>query len=81
MVRAGYFNENKYKGNRKYFSFGAGFHLSIFELNAAYLVSIAQNNPLDRTLRFSLGFDLGGINALLGRGEVQEEASNEVVAE
>lgn len=77
MVRAGYFNENKYKGNRKYFSFGAGFHLSIFELNAAYLVSIAQTNPLDRTLRFSLGFDLGGINALLGKGEVKESAAEQ----
>ncbi len=69
MVRGGYYNENASKGNRKYFSVGAGFHLSIFELNAAYLISIAQTNPLDRTLRFSLGFDLGGIKSLFGNNE------------
>ncbi len=72
MVRGGYFNEAKEKGNRKYFSVGAGFHLMIFELNAAYLISIAQTNPLDRTLRFSLGFDLGGIKSLFGANEAEE---------
>jgi hypothetical protein len=43
----------------------------IFELNAAYLISIAQTNPLDRTLRFSLGFDLGGIKSLFGKEETE----------
>lgn len=71
MVRGGYFNESAEKGNRKYFSVGAGFHLMIFELNAAYLISIAQTNPLDRTLRFSLGFDLGGIKTLFGSNEAE----------
>lgn len=71
MVRGGYYNENALKGNRKYFSVGAGFHLMIFELNAAYLISIAQTNPLDRTLRFSLGFDLGGIKSLFGKEETE----------
>lgn len=66
LVRGGYFNENKYKGNRKYFAVGAGFNLSIFQLNAAYLISVAQTNPLDRTLRFSLGFDLGGLREIFG---------------
>ena len=69
MVRAGYSNESEEKGNRKYFTVGAGFHLMIFELNAAYLISIAQTNPLDRTLRFTLGFDLGGIKALFGSND------------
>ena len=69
MVRGGYFNETKEKGNRKYFSVGAGFHLMIFELNAAYLISVAQTNPLDRTLRFSLGFDLGGIKSIFGAND------------
>lgn len=66
MVRGGYFNENKYKGNRKYFTVGAGFNLSIFQLNAAYVITVAQTNPLDNTLRFSLGFDLGGLREIFG---------------
>jgi hypothetical protein len=65
MVRGGYFHESANKGNRKYFSLGVGFNLSIFQLNAAYLISTAQTNPLDQTLRFSLGFDLAGIKGLL----------------
>lgn len=63
-VRAGYFNENEYKGNRKYFSIGAGFRMSAFQLDAAYLISTAQTNPLDQTLRLSLGFDMDGIKQL-----------------
>ena len=65
LVRGGYFHESQNKGNRKYFSFGVGFNLSIFQLNAAYLISTAQSNPLDQTLRFSLGFDLAGIKNLV----------------
>ena len=65
LVRGGYFHESQNKGNRKYFAFGVGFNLSIFQLNAAYLLSTAQSNPLDQTLRFSLGFDLAGIKDLL----------------
>ena len=41
--------------------------LSVFSLDAAYLVSTAQSNPLDQTLRFTLGFDLDGIKDLFGR--------------
>ena len=66
-VRGGYHWEHENKGNRKYFSFGAGFRMSVFSLDAAYLVSTAQSNPLDQTLRFSLGFDLDGIKDLFGR--------------
>jgi hydrogenase/urease accessory protein HupE len=64
LVRTGYFHEAQNKGNRKYFTFGVGFNLSIFQLNAAYLLSTAQTNPLDQTLRFSLGFDLTGLGRL-----------------
>lgn len=66
-VRAGYHWEHETKGNRKYFAFGAGFKMSVFSLDAAYLVASAQTNPLDQTLRFSLGFDLDGIRDLFGR--------------
>ena len=66
-VRGGYHWEHETKGNRKYFAFGAGFKMSVFSLDAAYLISTAQSNPLDQTLRFSLGFDLDGIKDLFGR--------------
>lgn len=64
FVRGGYYYENKYQGNRQYFSVGAGFRMSVFQLDAAYLISTAQNNPLDQTLRFSLSFDMDGIRNL-----------------
>jgi hypothetical protein len=58
-LRAGYFHENTYKGNRKFFTAGAGFRLSGFTVDFSYLMPVAtgQNNPLARTLRFSLSFD------------------------
>ena len=67
FLRAGYYNENKYKGNRKFFTFGAGFALNVFRLDAAYVVAAAQSSPLDQTLRFSLAFDMDGIKDLVGR--------------
>ena len=66
-VRGGYHYENEYKGNRKYFTLGAGFRMSVFSLDAAYLISTAQSNPLDQTLRFSLSFDLDGLKDLFRR--------------
>ena len=77
MVRGGYFNENKFKGNRKYFTVGAGFNLSIFQLSAAYVITVAQNNPLDNTLRFSLGFDLGGLKEIFGVNADSGASSND----
>jgi len=65
FVRGGYFNENQFKGNRKYFTAGAGFKLNVFQLDAAYVVSTSQSNPLDQTLRFSLSFDLFGLKNLV----------------
>lgn len=64
FVRGGYYYENENMGNRKYFSFGAGFRMSVFQLDAAYLVSTVPSNPLDQTLRFSLSFDMDGIKNL-----------------
>ncbi|OFX34623.1 MAG: hypothetical protein A2W90_12400 [Bacteroidetes bacterium GWF2_42_66] len=57
ILRGGYFHENAYKGNRKYASFGAGLRMNVFALDFSYLVSVAQNNPLDNTLRVTLSFD------------------------
>ena len=67
FVRGGYHYEDAYKGNRKYFTVGAGFRMSVFSLDAAYLISTAQSNPLDQTLRFSLSFDLDGLKDLFRR--------------
>lgn len=64
MVRGGYFHESEKQGNRKYFSFGAGFKMNVFQLDAAYLISSAESNPLDQTIRFSLGFDMDGLRNL-----------------
>jgi hypothetical protein len=64
-LRTGYSNENEYKGNRRYVTFGAGFRTKAFQIDAAYLVSTAQSNPLDQTLRLSLGFDLEGLKNLM----------------
>jgi hypothetical protein len=61
MVRGGYFHESETKGNRKYFTAGVGFKLNMFQLDASYVISAAQTNPLDQTLRFSLAFDLNGM--------------------
>lgn len=66
-LRGGYHYENEYKGNRKYFTLGAGFRMSVFSLDAAYLISTAQSNPLDQTLRFSLSFDMDGLRDIFRR--------------
>ncbi|MBQ4380705.1 MAG: type IX secretion system outer membrane channel protein PorV [Bacteroidaceae bacterium] len=67
FVRAGYHYEHPNKGNRKYFTIGAGFKMSVFAIDAGYVISTAQSNPLDQTLRLSLSFDMDGIRDLLGK--------------
>ena len=64
FVRGGYYYESKDWGNRQYFSAGAGFRMSVFQLDAAYLLSTVPSNPLDQTLRFSLTFDMDGLKNL-----------------
>lgn len=63
-LRAGYHHESENKGNRKYFTVGAGFRMSAFQLDAGYVIATAKSNPLDQTLRFSLTFDMDGIKDL-----------------
>jgi hypothetical protein len=60
-VRGGFFHENETKGNRKYFTAGAGFRMNIFSLDFSYLMPLAHNHPLARTLRFSLSFDFNSL--------------------
>ncbi|MGY5352714.1 type IX secretion system outer membrane channel protein PorV [Wenyingzhuangia sp. IMCC45533] len=60
--RAGYFKENENKGNRNFFTLGAGFKASSFNVDLSYLISNSVvNNPLENTIRFSLSFDLGDL--------------------
>lgn len=67
FLRAGYYYENANKGNRKYFSLGAGFSLNVVRLDASYMLATAQTSPLDQTLRFSLTFDMDGLRDLFGK--------------
>lgn len=64
ILRAGYHDEDKDKGNRKYFTVGAGFRMNVFSIDAGYVLSTAASNPLDQTLRVSLAFDFDGIKDL-----------------
>lgn len=67
FLRGGYYYENEYKGNRSYFSLGAGFSLNVVRLDASYMIATAQTSPLDQTLRFSLTFDMDGLRDLMGK--------------
>ena len=61
FARAGYFYEDKTKGNRKYFTVGLGVKYNVFGLNFSYLVPSGagiNRNPLSNTLRFGLILDL-----------------------
>jgi len=61
-IRAGYYYEDVTKGNRKFFTAGAGLKMNVFALDFSYLLPIAQNNPLANTLRFTLSFDFEAFN-------------------
>ena len=63
-LRAGYHHESESKGNRKYFTVGGGFRMNVFSLDVGYVISTAQSNPLDQTLRFTLAFDMDGLKDL-----------------
>lgn len=60
-LRAGYFYEDKSRGNRRYFTAGAGFDMKFLQVNLSYLVpsgSGVTRNPLSNTLRLGLVFNL-----------------------
>ena len=63
-LRAGYHHESENKGNRKYFTVGGGFRMSVFSLDVGYVIATAKTNPLDQTLRFTLAFDMDGLKDL-----------------
>ena len=61
-LRAGFFYEDKTKGNRKFFSLGAGLRYNVFGLDFSYLIPMERNHPLANTLRFTLIFDFDAFN-------------------
>jgi Type IX secretion system protein PorV len=65
-LRAGYFTENKLKGNRNYVTVGAGLHYKIGGINFSYLLPTGNNtnnNALKNTFRLSLLFDFKNATA------------------
>jgi len=67
-LRAGYFHEHENKGNRKYFTLGAGLKMSVATIDFAYLIPANQGvkSPLENTMRLSLIFDIGSFGSLFG---------------
>ncbi len=56
-IRSGYFYETPTKGDRRYFTVGAGLKYNVFNLDLAYILANQQTSPLAQTLRFSLVFN------------------------
>jgi hypothetical protein len=62
--RGGYYYESAEKGNRRFFTVGAGIKYNVFGINLSYLIPTSSiPNPLDNTLRFSLLFDFSVFKA------------------
>lgn len=76
--RFGYHNESEALGNRKYVTFGAGFKLNVFSLDVSYVLSVTDTNtnPLNKTLRFTLGFNMGAIKQLANNDAGKDSAED-----
>lgn len=66
-LRAGYFYESQFRGNRRYATFGVGLKYQSYSFDFSYLTANQQNSPLANTLRFTLSASFGG-TANAGRG-------------
>lgn len=62
-LRGGYFHEHATKGNRKYFTLGAGLRYKVLTIDFAYLIATQQRNPLANTLRFTLRLNFEDLSA------------------
>lgn len=66
-VRSGFFYEHPTKGDRQFFTLGAGLRYNVFGLDFSYLIPLQSRdevnavNPLSNTLRFALTFDFNNI--------------------
>ena len=70
-IRAGYFYESKYKGDRQFFTLGAGLRYNVFGLDFSYLIPVKNNNPLQNTLQFTLLFNFDKIKASAKEAETK----------
>jgi hypothetical protein len=62
-IRAGYFYESVYKGDRQFFTVGGGLRYNVFGLDFSYLIPVKTNNPLQHTLQFTLLFNFDNAKA------------------
>ena len=69
-LRGGYFHEHETKGNRKYFTLGAGLKMNVFTIDFAYLIpaNAGVKSPLENTMRFSLIFDIASFTSVFNSG-------------
>ncbi len=67
-IRAGYFYESKYKGDRQFFTLGAGLRYNVFGLDFSYLIPVKNNNPMQNTLQFTLLFNFDNAGKKAGQG-------------
>lgn len=66
-VRGGYFYENPNKGARQYATLGLGLRYNVLGIDFSYLIpTVSQQNPLEKTLRFTLLFNFGNKNTNQG---------------
>jgi hypothetical protein len=72
-VRAGYFYESPNKGDRQFFTVGAGLRYNVFGFDFSYLIPTGQNNPLQNTMYFTLLFNFNGAD---GKNKPSEKGSN-----
>ncbi len=68
-IRGGYFYEHPLKGNRQFFTLGAGMKYNVFGLDLSYLIPTNAQNPLANTLRFTLSFNFESLDELKGDEE------------
>ena len=69
-IRSGFFYEHPTKGDRQFFTLGAGLRYNVFGLDFSYLIPVQGRddvnavNPLSNTLRFALTFDFNALEEI-----------------
>lgn len=58
-LRTGFLYEHPTKGNRRYYTLGAGIKYTTLNFDFAYLIPTSQQNPMEKTLRFTLLYNFG----------------------
>ncbi len=61
-LRAGYYHEDESLGNGKFATAGAGIKFNMLNIDASYIITMASNNPLANTIRFTLSLNFDELN-------------------